>query len=264
MLAPFIPTSSAFRRFPLTIMSFSIQLVTRVTSPFYREGFSTTTPTILQCRKSISIISISAFTSKITTSPRFTRPWMSGFPQTRKVEPSELSSFQRKSFQRDGKSFPQNTRLISSCDRQVIGEWLDNAFLSSLLLFGKIGTIVTIVRCKAFPIFREYIEKLNKARGEEPSKLVGSIYKALSNTLAGHVCLGSAPSFSLPSQLDCAIHFFSLLYRQISSRYFPTTPPANCHGRKEVRKTDRFRFLFRRHTPRSVHEYEKRPIPFRK
>ena len=159
---------------------------------------------------------------------------VSGFPQTRKVEPAELSSFQRKSFQRDGKSFPENTRLISSCDRQVVGEWLDNIFLSSLLLFGKIGKIVTIVRCKAFPLFREYIEKLNKARGEEPSKLVGSIYKALSNTLAGHVCVDSKPSFSLSSRLNCDFHLDFILYRQISSRYLSATPPANCHGRKKV------------------------------
>ena len=110
---------------------------------------------------------------------------VSAFPQRRQIDPSEISFYQRQSFHKQGKKVPKNTRLVSSCQRGIIGEWLDNIFLMSALQGGFIRKIVKIVRCRAFPIFRPYIEKLNKARGSEPSNVQGRILKGLSNTLAG-------------------------------------------------------------------------------
>ena len=110
---------------------------------------------------------------------------VSAFPQRRQIDPSEISFYQRQSFHKQGKKVPKNTRLVSSCQRGIVGEWLDNIFLMSTLQGGFLRKIVKIVRCRAFPIFRPYIVKLNEARGNEPSNVQGRILKGLSNTLAG-------------------------------------------------------------------------------
>ena len=110
---------------------------------------------------------------------------VSAFPQRRQIDPSEISFYQRQSFHKQGKKVPKNTRLVSSCQRGIVGEWLDNIFLMSTLQGGFLRKIVKIVRCRAFAIFRPYIVKLNTARGNEPSNVQGRILKGLSNTLAG-------------------------------------------------------------------------------
>ena len=52
-----------------------------------------------------------------------------------------------------------------------MSDFLDNLFLEAMFMGAKIKRIIKIVRCKAFPIFKEYISKLGQARATESSSI---------------------------------------------------------------------------------------------
>ena len=58
-----------------------------------------------------------------------------------------------------------------------MNEWLDNVFLELLFMGEKIKRIIKLVRCKAYPIFRDYITTLSRARASESSNILGKMLK---------------------------------------------------------------------------------------
>ena len=110
----------------------------------------------------------------------------SSFPVTRNVAPNELSLLQRKwllSSKRN--SATQSGRLVSSCHPKVISQHLELLFYECLFLGCSIIKVDKIIRAKGFPIFKNYIDNLNKQRQAENSVVHSKILKALSNCLAG-------------------------------------------------------------------------------
>ena len=72
---------------------------------------------------------------------------------------------------------PTTTRLVSSCEPLIMSDFVDNVFLELLFMGGKIKRIIKLVRCKAYPIFRDYITTLSQARASESSNILGKMLK---------------------------------------------------------------------------------------
>ena len=118
-------------------------------------------------------------------SAKWTTSDLSAFPSCRSIHPSEISLIQKQWFKASGKKVPQNTRLISSCQPNTISQHLELLFFECLFLGASITRVETIIRSRGFPIFKTYIDGLNKKRQSEESTVHGKIIKSLSNCLAG-------------------------------------------------------------------------------
>ena len=116
---------------------------------------------------------------------KWTTSDLSAFPSCRSIHPSEISLVQKQWFKASGKKVPQNTRLVSSCQPSTISQHLELLFFECLFLGASITRVEKIVRAKGFPIFKSYIDGLNKKRQSEESAVHSKIIKSLSNCLAG-------------------------------------------------------------------------------
>ena len=127
-------------------------------------------------------------TVRVTYSPQMAK-WgcldLSAFPTCRTVESSEISGLQREWFKASGKKVPTNTRLVSSCRPNTISQHIELLFFECLFLGCSITRVERIVRSRGHPVFKTYIDDLNRQRQSEESSVHGRIIKALSNTLCG-------------------------------------------------------------------------------
>lgn len=110
---------------------------------------------------------------------------LSGLPIKKQISPDQLSRTQKQFFAAQGRKIPATARLISSCDPGQTADYLENIFLSALLLGARITKVEKIVTCRGYPFFRSYIDTLSKARATEKSTILNRVVKSLSNSLAG-------------------------------------------------------------------------------
>ena len=125
---------------------------------------------------------------QVTYDPRiakFNSLDFAAYPRKRSVDPSEMSFSQRQSFIKSGRNIPQTTRLVSSCVPTTISDYLENIFYEICFHGCRIIKVEKMVRSKAFPIFKNYIETLNDHCSKEISEIYSKILKSLANCLCG-------------------------------------------------------------------------------
>ena len=106
-------------------------------------------------------------------------------PIKTQISPSQLSNCQREALLQNNRDIPTATRLVSSCDPSQWADWVENILFVAVFYAMKITKIHTIVRCRGYKVFRDYIQTLNEARAKEQSSIANRIFKSLSNSLCG-------------------------------------------------------------------------------